>query len=113
MWSQAGQDQRAWADHSVSRQDQWAWREKQRGPREREAATAASVHQREPEAQCRVATPPTAAEWPSPKQLQQFQSKPASDQRVGRGSSVFLLLKFKTRRWFVYWAAVSLTFTGI
>lgn len=51
------------------------------GARESRQQLSASVHQREPKAQCRVAA---AAEWPSLKQLQQFQSERAS-QPVMRG----------------------------
>jgi len=41
---------------------------------------SSSVHQVEPEGKG------SSVEWPSLMQLQQFQSKPASDERVGQGA---------------------------
>ena len=45
---------------------------------------SASVHQRKPKG----AGQGSSTEWPSLKQLHQFQSKPASDERVGQGAQV-------------------------
>lgn len=86
-WSQAGQDHGAREDQSGARQDRTIKRGgRSRWVRERRRQQlSSSVHQREPEAQGRVAA---AAEWPSLTQ-QQFQNKPARDERVGQGAQVF------------------------
>lgn len=71
-WSQAVQDQRAWREESEG------------APKDQ---AAAAVIEGTPDG-ARGAGQGSSAEWPSLTQLQQFQSKPASDERVGRGAQV-------------------------
>ncbi len=97
--SQAGQDQRAREDQSGSRQDRTRGHggKSRGGPREQGAASA--VGGCTPEG---ARGQGSSTEWPSLKQLQQFQSKPASDERVGQGARVSSsFASLKQRRWFV------------
>ena len=85
-WSEAmghGEDQ------SGSRQDRTRGHagESRGGPRE-QAAAAATVHECTPDGARGAGQ--GSSQWSSLKQFQQFQSQPASDERVGKGStSVF------------------------
>lgn len=78
---QAGQDHGAREDQSAARQDRT--REEQRCPKEKEQQLQAMCT---PEG-ARGTGQGSSTEGPSLKQ--QFQSKPASDERVGQGAQVF------------------------
>lgn len=95
VWSQAAHDQRA-------------LREDQKGPKEQ--TTAAAVIECTPDgARGAGQGSSSSAEWPSLKQVQQIQSKPASNEG-GQGAQVSSSFSVKTRHWFVCWVEVSLTF---
>jgi len=83
-WREAGRDQRAWEDLSGARQERTRGHGgESRGSRKRLAA-AAAVGEGTPEGARGAGQSSSSTEWPSLKQLQQFQSQPAS-QPVMRG----------------------------